>query len=67
MQHGSQTHAAVDTLGNLFPLTVTAAGAQERAEVGALLAKAQAVGVPAPVSANAGANTFTFNRDEYLS
>ena len=35
-------HAAVDTLGRLLALKVTAANEQERAQVGALLAKVQA-------------------------
>jgi transposase len=39
---GSKVHAAVDTLGNLLALKVTAANEQERAQVGALLAQVQA-------------------------
>ena len=39
---GSKVHAAVDSLGHLLALKVTAANEQERAHVGALLAKVQA-------------------------
>ena len=42
-KNGSKVHAAVDTLGNLLALTVTAASEQERAEVGVLLARVQQV------------------------
>jgi transposase len=40
---GSKVHAAVDTLGNLLALKVTAADQQERAQVGELAAKLQEV------------------------
>src|SRR5262245_16297283 len=40
---GSKVHAAVDTLGNLLALKVTAADEQERAQVGALAAEIQDV------------------------
>jgi transposase len=40
---GSKVHVAVDTLGHLLALTVTAANEQERAQVAALAAKVQAV------------------------
>ncbi len=40
---GSKVHAAVDTLGNLLALTVTAANEQERAQVAALAAQVQEV------------------------
>jgi transposase len=39
---GSKVHVAVDTLGNLLALTVTAANEQERAQVGELAAQVQA-------------------------
>lgn len=39
---GSKVHLAVDTLGHLLALTVTAADAQERAQVGALAEAVQA-------------------------
>jgi len=39
---GSKVHAAVDTLGNLLALTVTAADAQERSQVADLAAAVQA-------------------------
>jgi len=38
---GSKVHAAVDTLGHLLALKVTAANAQERAQVGDLVAELQ--------------------------
>lgn len=38
---GSKVHAAVDTLGNLLALHVTAASAQDREQVGALAAELQ--------------------------
>ncbi|MGL6073428.1 MAG: IS5 family transposase [Fimbriiglobus sp.] len=40
---GSKVHIAVDTLGNLLALMVTAANEQERAQVGELAAKVQEV------------------------
>jgi transposase len=40
---GSKVHAAVDTLGNLLALNVTAANEQERDQVGELAAKVQEV------------------------
>src|SRR5215471_2270714 len=40
---GSKVHVAVDTLGNLLALTVTAANEQERARVAELTAKIQEV------------------------
>ena len=40
---GSKVHVAVDTLGNLLALTVTAANEQERAQVAELTAKVQEV------------------------
>jgi transposase len=40
---GSKVHAAVDTLGHLLALTVTAANEQERAQVAALAEEVQAV------------------------
>jgi transposase len=40
---GSKVHAAVDTLGNLFALKITAANEQERAEVAELAEKVQEV------------------------
>jgi transposase len=40
---GSKVHVAVDTLGNLLALKVTAANEQERAQVGALAAQVQEV------------------------
>jgi transposase len=40
---GSKVHIAVDTLGHLLALRVTAADEQERAQVGALAADVQAV------------------------
>jgi transposase len=40
---GSKVHAAVDTLGNLLALKVTAANEQERAQVAALAAQVQEV------------------------
>ena len=40
---GSKLHIAVDTLGNLLALRVTAANVNERAEVGALTREVQAV------------------------
>ena len=40
---GSKVHAAVDTLGNLLALKVTAANEQERAQVADLVQKVQAV------------------------
>ena len=40
---GSKVHAAVDTLGNLLALKVTAANEQERAQVAELAAKVQEV------------------------
>src|SRR5262249_36516767 len=40
---GSKVHAAVDTLGALLAVQVTAANAQERAQVAALAAKVQEV------------------------
>jgi transposase len=39
---GSKVHAAVDTLGELLALTVTAANADERTQVGELAARVQA-------------------------
>lgn len=42
-KNGSKVHAAVDTLGNLLALTVTAASRQERDEVGALLSRVQQI------------------------
>jgi transposase len=42
-KNGSKVHAAVDTLGNLLALKVTAANEQERAQVGELAAKVQEV------------------------
>src|SRR5436305_2109509 len=41
-KNGSKVHAAVDTLGNLLALRVTAASEQERAQVADLAAKVQA-------------------------
>ena len=40
---GSKVHVAVDTLGNLLALQVTAANEQERAQVAELTAKIQEV------------------------
>src|ERR1700722_19162836 len=40
---GSKVHAAVDTLGNLLAMKVTAANEQERAQVAELAAKVQEV------------------------
>ena len=40
---GSKVHAAVDTLGNLLALTITAANEQERSQVAALAAQVQKV------------------------
>jgi transposase len=40
---GSKTHMAVDTLGHLLALHVTAANAQDRSQVGALAQQVQAV------------------------
>ena len=42
-RNGSKVHAAVDTLGYLLALKVTAANEQERAQVAELAAKVQAV------------------------
>jgi transposase len=42
-KNGSKVHAAVDTLGNLLALKVTAANEQERAQVAELAAQVQAV------------------------
>jgi transposase len=42
-KNGSKVHAAVDTLGNLLALKVTAANEQERAQVAELAAKVQGV------------------------
>jgi transposase len=42
-KNGSKVHAAVDTLGNLLALKVTAANEQERAQVAELAAKVQEV------------------------
>ena len=42
-KHGSKVHAAVDTLGNLLALKVTAANEQERAQVAELTARIQEV------------------------
>ena len=42
-RRGSKVHMAVDTLGQLLALHVTAANAQDRSQVGALAAKVQAV------------------------
>jgi transposase len=42
-KNGSKVHVAVDTLGHLLALTVTAADAQDRAQVAALTAKVQQV------------------------
>jgi transposase len=42
-KNGSKVHAAVDTLGNLLALTVTAANEQEREQVAELAAKVQEV------------------------
>jgi transposase len=42
-RNGSKVHMAVDTLGHLLALTVTAANEQDRAQVAALTAKLQAV------------------------
>ena len=42
-KNGSKVHAAVDTLGNLLALTVTAANEQERAQVVDLAARVQEV------------------------
>ena len=42
-RNGSKVHMAVDTLGHLLALTVTAANEQERAQVAELTAKIQAV------------------------
>ena len=43
MKNGSKVHIAVDTLGKLLALKVTAANEQERAQVAALAAKVQEV------------------------
>jgi transposase len=40
-KRGSKVHAAVDTLGHLLALKVTAANEQERAQLGAVLAEVQ--------------------------
>jgi len=42
-KHGSKVHAAVDTLGNLLALTITAANEQERAQVAELAQQVQQV------------------------
>jgi transposase len=42
-RRGSKVHMAVDTLGHLLALRVTAANAQDRSQVGALAAKVQEV------------------------
>ena len=42
-RNGSKLHAAVDTLGEVLALLVTPANASERAQIGALAAKVQAV------------------------
>jgi transposase len=42
-KNGSKVHAAVDTLGNLLALKVTAANEQERAQVAELAARVQGV------------------------
>lgn len=42
-KHGSKVHAAVDTMGNLLALKVTAANEQEREQVAELAAKVQEV------------------------
>src|SRR6516225_12474421 len=42
-KHGSKAHAAVDTLGNLLALKVTAANEQEREQVAELAAKVQEI------------------------
>jgi transposase len=42
-KHGSKVHAAVDTLGNLLALKVTAGNEQEREQVAELAAKVQQV------------------------
>jgi transposase len=42
-KNGSKVHMAVDTLGNLLALKVTAANEQERAQVGELTAKVQEI------------------------
>src|SRR5207244_9731167 len=42
-RRGSKVHLAVDTLGHLLALCVTAANAQERAQVAALAARVQEV------------------------
>lgn len=42
-KNGSKVHIAMDTMGNLLALTVTAANEQERAQVGELAAKVQEV------------------------
>src|SRR6266702_573901 len=42
-KNGSKVHAAVDTLGNLLALKVTAANEQEREQVAELAAKVQEV------------------------
>jgi transposase len=42
-KNGSKVHIAVDTLGNLLALKVTAGNEQERAQVGELAAKSQEV------------------------
>jgi transposase len=42
-KHGSKVHVAVDTLGNLLAVKVTAADEQERAQVAALAKRVQAV------------------------
>jgi hypothetical protein len=42
-RNGSKVHLAVDTLGHLRALTVTAASAQERAQVAELSAKVREV------------------------
>ena len=40
-KNGSQVHAAVDTLGNLLAVTITAANEQERSQVAALAEQVQ--------------------------
>ena len=42
-KNGSKVHAAVDTLGNLLALTITAANEQERSQVGELAEQVQQV------------------------
>jgi transposase len=42
-RHGSKVHVAVDTLGHLLALKVTAANEQDRAQVGELIAQVQEV------------------------